>query len=86
MYETERLTQELMNFNIDIRNVVINQVLMNDSSNCEMCHARQRMQKKYINQIIELFEDFHITKVPLMPEEVRGGYNLSQFSQILIGK
>lgn len=86
MYETERLTQELMNFNIDIRNVVINQVLMNDSTNCEMCHARQRMQKKYINQIIELFEDFHITHVPLMPEEVRGVFSLQQFSQILIGK
>jgi len=27
MYETERLIQELANFNIDIRNIVINQLL-----------------------------------------------------------
>lgn len=84
MYETERLTQELMRYNIDIRNIVINQVLMNDSTNCKMCMSRQNMQNKYITQIYDLFEDFHISKMPLMEEEIRGVQNLYSFAKLLI--
>lgn len=29
-----------------------------------------RMQERYIDQFYMLYEDFHITKLPLMPEEV----------------
>lgn len=82
MYETERLTEDLIKFEIDIRNVVINQVLMNDTK-CEMCVARQIMQKKYVKQITDLFEDFHISVMPLLPKEVRGYENLSMFSSML---
>ena len=57
---------------------------MNDSSNCDMCKSRQKMQSKYVNQLKELFEDFHITMLPLMPEEVRGINNLVSFSKNLI--
>lgn len=71
MYETERLIQELANFNIDIRNIVINQLLYPDDD-CKMCRARSKMQKKYLDQILELYEDFHITLMPLQEEEVRG--------------
>lgn len=67
MYETERLIQELANFNIDIRNIVINQLLYPDDD-CRMCKARSKMQKKYLDQIVELYEDFHITLMPLQEE------------------
>lgn len=64
MYETERLIQELTKFNIDIRNIVVNQVLFPEDQ-CKMCNARSKMQKKYLEQIIELYEDFHVTIMPL---------------------
>jgi arsenite-transporting ATPase len=67
MYETERLIQELANFNIDIRNIVINQLLYPEDE-CKMCIARSKMQKKYLDQIVELYEDFHITLMPLQEE------------------
>lgn len=67
MYETERLIQELANFNIDIRNIVINQLLYPEDE-CKMCKARSKMQKKYLDQIVELYEDFHITLMPLQDE------------------
>lgn len=51
MYETERLIQELANFNIDIRNIVINQLLYPEDE-CNMCKARSKMQKKYLDQIV----------------------------------
>lgn len=83
MYETERLIQELTKFQIDIRNIVINQVLFPEDQ-CKMCKARSRMQKKYLDQIIELYEDFHITIMPLQEEEVRGPELLKKFSLMLL--
>ena len=84
MYETERLSQELFKFEIDIRNVVINQVLFDCGQNCGMCNSRRKMQKKYMDQMKELYEDFHITVLPLLEEEVRGAEKLNNFSQFLV--
>lgn len=36
----------------------------------KLLKARMRMQERYIDQFYMLYEDFHITKLPLMPEEV----------------
>jgi arsenite-transporting ATPase len=77
------LIQELANFNIDIRNIVINQLLYPEDE-CRMCKARSKMQKKYLDQIVELYEDFHITLMPLQDEEVRGPEKLKAFSQMLL--
>lgn len=84
MYETERLIQELFKYGIDIRNIVINQVLFCEGTNCKMCKSRIAMQQKYMNQIKELFEDFHITTLPLQENEVRGVTDLCKFSNLLI--
>lgn len=84
MYETERLIQELFKFEIDIRNIVINQVLFEEGNHCKMCKSRMGMQKKYLDQIRDLFEDFHITILPLQENEVRGPNDLANFSKMLI--
>lgn len=46
--------------------------------------ARVAMQSKYIRDYQDLYEDFHITQLPLQPGEVRGADGLAQFSKLLV--
>ncbi|SCU90475.1 LAMI_0E02234g1_1 [Lachancea mirantina] len=86
LYETERLIQELISYDMDVNSIVVNQLLFADSDaehNCRRCHSRWKMQKKYLDQIDELYEDFHVVKMPLCAGEIRGLNNLKKFSKFL---
>mmetsp|Transcript_24940 Transcript_24940/g.22081 ORF Transcript_24940/g.22081 Transcript_24940/m.22081 type:complete len:138 (-) Transcript_24940:19-432(-) len=84
MYETDRLIIELAQQSIDIHNIVINQVLY-PCSDCKMCKSRHKMQKKYLDQIIEMYEEeFHITVIPQQEDEVRGVEDLKKFAKLLM--
>ncbi|MQL98958.1 hypothetical protein Taro_031677, partial [Colocasia esculenta] len=87
LYETERLVQELTKFEIDAHNIIINQnifpakfLALVEAVESKLLKARMRMQQKYIDQFYMLYDDFHITKLPLLPEEVCGVQALKRFS------
>ena len=42
------------------------------------------MQDKYVNQIWDLYEDFHVVLMPLLNHEVRGSTKLETFSTFLV--
>jgi arsenite-transporting ATPase len=43
------------------------------------------MQLKYLNEAYELYDDlFHIVRLPLLTEEVRGPAKLKEFSKMLV--
>ncbi|KAI0143903.1 anion-transporting ATPase [Hypoxylon sp. NC0597] len=85
LYETERMIQELASYSIDTHCIVVNQLLFpKQGSNCEQCNARRKMQKKYLDQIEELYDEFNVVKMPLLVEEVRGKEKLERFSEMLI--
>ncbi|XVF79958.1 hypothetical protein PTKIN_Ptkin15bG0032100 [Pterospermum kingtungense] len=82
LYETERLVQELTKFEIDTHNIIINQVIFDDDDvESKLLKARMRMQQKYLDQFYMLYDDFHITKLPLLPDEVTGVEALKAFSR-----
>lgn len=85
LYETERMIQELASYSIDTHCIVVNQLLFPKAgSDCEQCNARRKMQKKYLEQIEELYDEFNVVKMPLLVEEVRGKGRLEKFSEMLI--
>lgn len=85
LYETERLVQELTKFEIDTHNIIINQVLFDEEAvESKLLRARMRMQQKYLDQFYMLYDDFNITKLPLLPEEVCGVQALKAFSHIFL--
>ncbi|GAA5823803.1 hypothetical protein JCM11251_003299 [Rhodosporidiobolus azoricus] len=86
LYETERLIQELTQYQIDVHAIVVNQLLYpEDGSQCKLCKVRWNQQQKYLKEAYELYgEDFHIVKMPLLSQEVRGTDALKKFSELLI--
>ena len=85
LYETERMIQELASYHIDTHAIVVNQLVFpRRGSNCDQCAARRRMQKKYLDQIEELYDEFNVVRMPLLVEEVRGKEKLERFSEMLV--
>ena len=79
--ETERLINNLSKYGINVRQLVINNVL--ESTDCGFCKERKKEQEKYINQIGGKFSNLEITITPLQPREVKGIDALENFKELL---
>ena len=87
VYETERLVEQLCEMDINVRNVLVNQLMNPDEKDIiTVLSTRSKMQKKYLEQIDELYpvEEFHITEMPLLPMEVRGVDALKVYGSLAV--
>jgi len=97
LWETERMIQELTQYHIDSHNIVINFLVQDKGidrssslspnfcpGDCATCHHRALNQKKYLDQVDDLYEDFHVIKLPLQLSEVRGVEAIKKFSTMLL--
>lgn len=79
--ETERLINNLTNYGIKVRQLVINNVM--ESRDCGFCKERRKEQEKYVNQIRREFGNLKTTIIALQPREVKGIDALNNFKELL---
>ncbi|XP_036355721.1 ATPase ASNA1 homolog [Octopus sinensis] len=84
VFETERLVTFLMDSEIDVRNIVVNQLLPSTGNKvgreCPRCSGRLELQREYLDKVVflvccqinVLYSDFHVTLVVQETTEVRG--------------
>ncbi|MFW9918911.1 MAG: ArsA family ATPase [Candidatus Thorarchaeota archaeon] len=83
VFETQRLLGSLNAWHIPATNIIINQ-LIPENPDCKFCSSRRHMQQQNIIDIRDLFNDLHVTEVPLFDNEIRGIEGLSELGEILI--
>jgi len=79
--ETERLLNNLSNYGIKVRQLVINNVV--ESQDCGFCRERRKGQEKYISRIKKKLDNLKTTIVPLQAQEVKGIDDLNNFKEVL---
>jgi len=77
LLETERLISDLSRYGINVKQLVINNVLK--SSGCEFCRGKSREQEKHLNLIKAKFSSLKATIVYSQPREIRGLEALAGF-------
>lgn len=81
--ESERLADQLKIEEIQVKNVVVNQI-MPENLDCRFCRVRSNGQKDNLEYIKNLFNNYLITEVPFYDKEVRGLEPLYEMSQDVI--
>jgi len=79
--ELERLVSALDNARIPCNHVVINMVI--PQTDCGFCSSKRMEQQEYIKKIRLKFSAHSVTKLPLLPHEVRGVDDLNKMAEIV---
>lgn len=88
VYETERLIQKILLYNIECNTIIINKIIETDflkqTDKCLLCKSRQDIQTKYLDIIDELYsEDFTIIYTPQLETDIQNKHTLETFTTTL---
>jgi arsenite-transporting ATPase len=71
VYQTRRVKKDLEKHGIDIQHLIINNVIVD--AGCDFLQQRKEMQQPYIEMLEDEYgHELELTKVPLLPREVKG--------------
>jgi len=76
--ETERLVNDLNNYGIKVKQLLVNNVL--ESRDCQFCRERSNAQEECIGKIRNKFSNLKTTILPLQAIEVKGIEALDKFA------
>lgn len=79
--QLEGILRELNEYGLKVRQLIINNVVKEDSSDFLLTKAKQ--QKKYLELIYDRYHDLPITELPMFPYEMKGLDRLREIERIL---
>lgn len=82
--ETGRLIDDLKRFKIEVKQLVINNVM--ESEGCSFCRERKLGQQKHLERLKSSYPDFNVVVVPLFSQEINGLKNLEKLKEILFNR
>jgi arsenite-transporting ATPase len=84
VYQSRRVMKDLAEHGLDVRHLIVNNVIVDTP--CDFLRKRREMQQPYIKMLHEEYGNALIlTKVPLLPHEVKGIPRLEEIERILFG-
>lgn len=82
VYQARRLVKEFEGFGLQIRYILVNNVIKNPDS--DFYSQRMEMQRKYIDMLSNDHGDrMHLIEVPLFPHEIKGVESLRELEAVL---
>jgi arsenite-transporting ATPase len=82
VYQARRLVGEFARYGLDIRHLVINNVIAH--ADCEFHRLRMEMQQGYVKMLVNEYQDrISMTQLPLFPFEVKGIERLREMEKLL---
>jgi arsenite-transporting ATPase len=82
VYQARRLVGELSEFGLDIRHMIVNNVILETDS--DFLRRRQSMQQGYLDLLVDEYgEQMTITHVPLFAREIKGVARLRKVERVL---
>lgn len=80
--ETERLILSLLEYEIPMRNIIINRVYEFEA--CPLCVSQRLLHARHLKEIEDKFLGFHLIKVPLFQAEISGTEALLDFARAVV--
>jgi len=85
VYQARRLVVEFARYGLDIRYLIINNVII--EPDCEFHMLRKEMQQGYINMLVNEYHDrMRMIQLPLFPREIKGTERLRELERLLFAR
>lgn len=86
VYETKRIQASLMPYGVDVKGLIINQILPVEHCTNWFFKTRRELQGKYLGMIREEFPQMQMALAPMIETEIIGLETIRRIGEILYGR